>query len=251
MRTRTLRVLGLVAGATLTLGLAMPAAANDIDRDELTEASTVAAATSPHFDVTKIVVKDRVISPTQNSCVEVPVTIAYWKPGSVESWDLTVDITRNSQVVSYAFFDSENNPKQDRFLYCPFDGIGKFTVGPSDWWVDYPHTYKYGLDTTKSSFYVRAQTKAKIMSITRASGYATVKVSATRFDPGYPSQVKFSAPKVALQVKVGTSWKTVTTGELVNGVASLRYKTSKAQTYRVSIGQTDSTTAVITGAKTQ
>jgi hypothetical protein len=254
MHNRTSRLLGVVAGAALALGLGFPAsAATEAPTPPPLTADAVASTTSPYFDVTKLSAKDLVIASSTAGCQSVTVTMARKVGNGMKNWDAFVDVTRGSQIYSSVWFSSDSNPTTDRFTFCASDNFGKYTIGPSDWFANSSSVYKSGLDTTKGYFYVRAKTKASISSIARSGGYTTVKASATRFKPhGYPSDyVKFSAPKAYLQVKSGTTWKTVLTTKLVNGAASFKYKTSSSRTYRVSIPQTDSTTAVISGSKTK
>ncbi|GAA4776926.1 hypothetical protein [Microbacterium gilvum] len=252
MPSLPLRALSLLGGAVLALGLAVPASATTPDESDAPQVSTSTAASTAFFDVTKLTASSIVVGPTTDGCTYVPVTISRKLPVGVQYWDAFVDVTRNGQLISTAFFGSTGSSTKSRFLYCPLDGFGKFTLGPTEWYAGTTGTHRSGLDGTKGYFYVRSRTKAGISSITRTNGVTTVKVSATRFAPySYPEQVKFSAPQAQLQVRNGTTWKTVATVKLVNGSATLSYRTSAGRTYRVVIPQTDSTTAAVTPSKTK
>ncbi|GAA4196076.1 hypothetical protein GCM10022219_22160 [Microbacterium oryzae] len=248
MRTLTTRVAGLVAGAALALGLALPAAA-DTDDAVIVDIEPAASAQSPHFDATGLSAKDVVVGPDEDGCRYVTVALESEIGEGVESWHARVDVARGSRLVTWVAFYSDRNPDEKRLQYCPSDGLGEFTLGSTEWWVDYPSSFRSGVDTTKGSFYARAEAKASISSITRSGEYATVRATATRFKPyAEPEHVTFSADKAVLQVKGDKGWKSVETSKLVNGSASFTHKSGAGQTYRVLIPETDTTTEAVSGS---
>ncbi|WP_455968806.1 hypothetical protein [Microbacterium sp. KNMS] len=181
-------------------------------------------------------------------CQYVTVSIAVSLRPGTDYWSATTDVTKGAGVVGSLFFGGSSDVKQDRHLYCPSQGYGKFTVGPSEWnsTVEGDWNYYSGIDTTSSAFYVRTKAKASISSLTRSNGYTIASIKGTRYDPTvYPSWVAYSVPKIVLQVKIGDVWKSVVAGEMRNGVATLRYKTSSKFSYRVWIPATESTLSAI------
>ena len=247
MRTLTTRVAGFVAGAALALSLALPASA-ETDDAIIVDIEPTASAQSSHFDATELSAKDVVVGPDQGGCRYVTVSLESETGDGVESWHARLDVTRGSRLVTWVAFYSDSNPSEKRFLYCPSDGLGEFTLGSSEWWVDYASSVKSGVDTTKGSFYARAEAKASISSITRSGEYTTVRATATHFKPyAEPEQVTFSADKAVLQVKGDKGWKSVETTKLVNGSASFKHKSGAGETYRVLIPETDTTTDAVSG----
>ncbi|MDN3310459.1 hypothetical protein QWJ90_05920 [Microbacterium oryzae] len=248
MRTLTTRVAGLVAGAALALSLALPASA-DTDDAIIVDIEPATSAQSPHFDATHLSADDVVVGPDQDGCRYVTVSLESDTGKGVESWHARVDVARGSRLVTWAAFYSDSNPTEKRFLYCPSDGLGKFTLGSSEWWVDYASWVKSGVDATKGAFYARAEAKASISSITRSGEYTLVRATVTRFKPyAEPERVSFSADKAVLQVKGDNGWKSVETTKLVNGSASFEHEGPAGQTYRVLIPETDTTTAAVSGS---
>ena len=197
-------------------------------------------------DVTGFSAKSIVVS--NSSCRYITVTMRKTMSPKVDSWDVSADVTRGGSWVSGAHYGDSGDRSKTRVQVCPrFDGLGKYTVGPSnvavDVWGYNIGGYKSQLytDWTKGHFYVRAKGKAALKG-KRKGNSVTLTASAQRYNPERNKYVAHGAKKARVQVKSGKKWKTVKTVKLKKGKATVKVKTKLKKQYRFVFDQTSATT---------
>lgn len=194
------------------------------------------------LDVTGFSAKSIVVS--NSSCRDVVVTMRKTMSSKVDSWDVSADVTRGGSWVGMAFYGDSGDRSKTRVQICPWlDGLGKYTVGPSDvtaysW--DY-YNFQSDTDWTKGHFYVRAKGKAALKG-KRKGSTVTLTASAQRYNPELNKYVGHGAKKARVQVKSGKKWKTVKTVNLKKGKATVKLKTKLKKQYRFVFDQTSATT---------
>lgn len=198
------------------------------------------------MDVTGFSAKSIVVS--NSSCRDVVVTMRKTMSPKVDAWTVAADVTRGGGKVNWAVYSTYGDHSKTRVQVCPyFDGLGKYTVGPSnvavDVWDYNIGGYKSQLytDWTKGHFYVRAKGKAALKG-KRKGSTVTLTASAQRYNPERYKYVAHGAKKARVQVKSGKKWKTVKTVKLKRGKATVKVKTKHNKQYRFVFGQTSATT---------
>lgn len=200
--------------------------------------SAEAAGTS--FDVTKLSADNVVVSSWE--CTKTNVYMAH-KKSKVDEWDVETKVYGKHGLADWADFSSYGGSKKDRISICPdSDGLGKYTLGPSEISAYYYGGYDYDkfgeverADRTKGSFYVRGKAYASLA--TKRSGKNVTLTSKTKvYKPSEYGKVSYS-PKVKFQVKSGSKWKTVKTVAAKKGKATYKVKTKTKKTYRVTFSQ--------------
>lgn len=199
-----------------------------------------AEAASTSFDVTKLSGDSVVVSDW--NCKWTNVYMKH-KKSKVDEWDVDTDIKGRHGWTDTAWFSDYSSSKKDRIMFCPSsDGLGKYTIGPSEIraynYGSYPD-YRYGsverADYTKGYFYVRGKTYASLS--TKRSGKTVTLTSKTKvYNPEYYGKVNYN-PKVKFQVKSGSKWKTLKTVSAKKGKATYKVKTKSKKSYRVTFGQ--------------
>ena len=194
-----------------------------------------AEAASISFDVTKLSAKNVVV--TNSSCRNIEIAMKHKKSG-VGDWNVSTEVTRSGSYIGSTYYSSTGNKSRARVFVCPsFEGLGKFTVGPSDVWANNASYSKLvdRTDYTKSSFYVRGKTYASLA--TKRSGKTVTLTSKTKvYNPEKYGKVNYS-PKVKFQVKSGSKWKTIKTVTAKKGKATYKVKTKSKKSYRVTFSQ--------------
>lgn len=199
-----------------------------------------AEAASTSFDVTKLSGGNVVVSDW--NCKFTNIYMKH-KKSKVDDWDVDTDIKGRHGWASSAWFSDYSGTKKDRILICPSsDGLGKYTIGPSE-----VRAYSYGIypsykytqieraDRTKGSFYVRGKAYASLS--TKRSGKTVTLASKTKvYNPEKYGKVNYN-PKVKFQVKSGSKWKTIKTVTAKKGKATYKVKTKSKKTYRVTFSQ--------------
>ncbi|MGO2861931.1 MAG: hypothetical protein ACTIC1_12290 [Brevibacterium sp.] len=160
------------------------------------------------------------------------------KKSGVSTWDVAVDVTRNGGWVDSLWYSNTGNTKRTRSFICPsFDGLGKYTLGPSDIWANNSNYTKTvdRTDYTKGSFYIRGKASASLS--TKRSGSTVTLTSSTKvYNPEQYGKVNYN-PKVKFQVKSGSKWKTIKTVTAKKGKATYKVKSKSKKTYRVTFSQ--------------
>lgn len=199
-----------------------------------------AEAAGTKFDVTKLSSSDVVIAGWE--CKYINVHMQH-KKSKVDDWDVDTDIRGPRGLATWAWFSSYSNSKKDRVQICPSsDGLGKYTIGPSE-----VRAYYYGgssyndygevekADKTKGYFYVRGKAYASLS--TKRSGKTVTLTSKTKvYNPEKYGKVNYS-PKVKFQVKSGSKWKTLKTITAKKGKAVYKLKSNSKRSYRVTFSQ--------------
>ncbi|TSI15082.1 hypothetical protein [Brevibacterium aurantiacum] len=199
-----------------------------------------AEAASTSFDVTKLSGSSLVIS--NSNCKSTNVYMKHRK-SRVDDWSVDTEVHGRHGPSTSAYFDSYGSTSKDRVQVCPsWDGLGKYTIGPSE-----VRAYYYGgasyndygeverADYTKGSFYVRGKTYASLS--TKRSGKTVTLTSKTKvYNPERYAKVTYN-PKVKFQVKSGSKWKTIKTVQAKKGKATYKTNTKSKKTYRVAFGQ--------------
>ncbi len=191
------------------------------------------------FDVTKLSAKNMVIS--NSNCKYFDVHLKY-KKRNVDSWSVDSEIAGRHGNATTAFFGDYSYPyDKDRAMICPsLEGLGKYTIGPSEIDADYSNSnydsFWYArTDYTKGYFYVRGKTYASLS--TKRSGKTVTLTSKTKvYNPEKYGKVSYN-PKVKFQVKSGSKWKTIKTVAAKKGKATYKVKTKSKKTYRVTFSQ--------------
>lgn len=192
------------------------------------------------MDVTGFSAKSIVVS--SSSCRYITVTMRKTMSPKVDSWDVSADVTRGGSWVSGAHYGDSGDHSKTRVQVCPyFDGLGKYTIGPSDVSASSWDNYQSYTDWTKGHFYVRAKGKAALKG-KRKWNTVTLTASAQRYNPELNKYVAHGAKKARVQVKSGKKWKTVKTVKLKRGKATVKVKTKHKKQYRFVFDQTSATT---------
>ncbi|HCG56545.1 MULTISPECIES: hypothetical protein [Brevibacterium] len=200
--------------------------------------SAEAAGTS--FDVTKLSADNVVVSAWD--CKKTNVSMKH-KKSKVDDWDVETKIYGKHGLSDWADFSSYGGSTKDRISICPTsDGLGKYTLGPSEISAYYYGGYDYDeygeverADHTKGSFYVRGKSYASLAA--KRSGKTVTLTSKTKvYNPEKYDKVSYS-PKVKFQVKSGSKWKTIKTVTAKKGKATYKVKTTSKKTYRVTFSQ--------------
>lgn len=120
---------------------------------------------------------------------------------------------------------------------CAFEGLGKYTIGPTDVYAFTNRDYSWfdATDYTTGALYVRAQSRTQL-SASRKGSSVRFTAKAQRYNPDRFDYTAYN-PKAKIQVKSGKSWKTVKTVQLKRGSASATVKSKAKRTYRVTFGQ--------------
>ena len=197
--------------------------------------SAEAATTS--FDVTKLSSSNIVV--TNDSCKYINVYMKH-KKSKVDDWWVTTDIKGRSGWADTAWFESDANTSKDRVSICPdYDGLGKYTLGPSEVRAYYHGGTSYSgygevedADYTKGYFYVRGKTYASLSS-KRKGSTVTLTSSTKVYHPERYGKIKYN-PKVKFQVKSGSKWKTLKTVTAKKGKATYKVKSKSKKAYRVT-----------------
>ena len=199
-----------------------------------------AEAASSSFDVTKLWGDSVVVSDW--NCKYTNVYMKH-KKSRIDDWDVDTDIRGRHGWVDTAWFSDYSGSKKDRIMICPSsDGLGKYTLGPSE-----VRAYYYGgssynsygeverADYTKGSFYVRGKSYASL-SAKRSGSTVTLTSSSKVYHPERYGKIKYS-PKVKFQVKSGSKWKTLKTVSAKKGKATYVVKSKSKRYYRVTFSQ--------------
>ncbi|WP_172172369.1 hypothetical protein [Brevibacterium sp. CT2-23B] len=200
--------------------------------------STEAASSS--FDVTKLWGDSVVVSDW--NCKYTNVYMKH-KKSRIDDWDVDTDVRGRHGWADTAWFSDYSGSKKDRIMICPSsDGLGKYTLGPSE-----VRAYYYGgssyngygeverADYTKGSFYVRGKSYASL-STKRKGSTVTLTSSSKVYHPEHYGKINYN-PKVKFQVKSGSKWKTLKTVTAKKGKAVYKVKSKSKKTYRVTFGQ--------------
>lgn len=202
--------------------------------------ATSANASSVSFDVTKLSADNVVVSSWD--CVNTDVRMTHRKSG-IDDWSVDTDVHGRNGLSTWASFGSYGGEKKDRIQICPSsDGLGKYTLGPSE-----VRAYSYGgydysdyeeierADHTKGSFYVRGKAYASLS--TKRSGKTVTLTSTTKvYNPEKYGKVNYN-PKVKFQVKSGSKWKTLKTVSAKKGKATFKVTSKGKKTYRVTFDE--------------
>ena len=199
-----------------------------------------AEAASTSFDVTKLSGSSLVIS--NSNCKSTNVYMKH-KKSKVDDWSVDTEVDGRHGPSTSAYFDSYGSASKDRVQVCPSsDGLGKYTIGPSEIRAYYYGGASYNdygeverADYTKGYFYVRGKTYASLS--TKRSGKTVTLTSKTKvYNPEHYGKVNYN-PKVKFQVKSGSKWKTLKTVTAKKGKATYKVKTKSKKSYRVTFGQ--------------
>lgn len=199
--------------------------------------AVTAEAASTSFDVTKLSGDNLVVSDW--NCKKTNVYLKH-KKTKVDYWSVDTEIHGRHGYASGAYFGSYGSSSKHRTQICPsLDGLGKYTVGPSEISADYYSGNYYKAyeraDYTKGSFYVRGKAYSSLS--TKRSGKTVTLTSKTKvYNPAKYGKVNYN-PKVKFQVKSGSKWKTVKTVSAKKGKATYKVKTTSKRTYRVTFSQ--------------
>lgn len=199
-----------------------------------------AEAASTSFDVTKLSASNVVVSGWE--CKYINVYMKH-KKKNIDDWDVDTDVRGRHGLATWAWFSDYGNASKDRVQICPSsDGLGKYTLGPSE-----VRAYSYGSypdyepdeieepDYTKGYFYVRGKTYASLSS-KRKGSTVTLTSSSKVYHPEHYGKIKYN-PKVKFQVKSGSKWKTLKTVTAKKGKAAYKVKSKSKKTYRVTFSQ--------------
>jgi hypothetical protein len=191
-----------------------------------------AHAASVKFDVTKLTAKDIVVK--SSHYYNTTVTMSHTKSG-VGSWDVSTDITKGGAVEDSVFYSSSGNKKTAKSTICPWSNAdyGTYRIGPSSVWADASRGYDYldRDDFTKGSFKVRAHVKTGLTA-KRTGSKVTLTATAKRYSLDHWGYTTYSPKSAKLQVKSGSSWKTLKTVKLTKGKTTYTVTSSKAKSYR-------------------
>lgn len=206
----------------------------------LTVAAPAQASERP-IDITGYKVSDITVS--DSNCRNLTVTASTKiKSDFVDSYGV-VDVTRGGGVVDALWFDGRTIT--DRAMICPsVSGLGTYKVGPADisaeyeyydsLFGDYMSDYSDYTDNTSKSFYVRGKAKSTLTA-KRSGSKVTLTANAQVYAPEKYRYAQYNAKGAKLQVKSGTTWKTIKTVNLSKGKATIAIKQSKKKTYRLHI----------------
>lgn len=200
-----------------------------------------AAAATTSFDVTRLSAPNIVVK--DDNCQRTTVTMAHTKRG-IGYWDVDTDVRRAGSLKTSASIYSGGNTRTNRVLICPdIDGLGRYTLGPSDINADARNWQDRDVvrtDKTTGNFYVRAHAKGSVSS-SRSGSRVTLNIAAQRYSPTNYGYRNYS-PKATVQVQTATGWRTVSTVSLVNGRANVVLNQKSSRTYRVVVPATNTTT---------
>ncbi|MGO2036597.1 MAG: hypothetical protein ACTH2U_08970 [Brevibacterium sp.] len=196
-----------------------------------------AEAASTKFDVTKLSSSNIVVS--NDSCKYINVYMKH-KKSKVDDWWVMTDVKGRSGWADTAWFESDGNTGKDRVSICPDDdGLGKYTLGPSEVRAYYYGGSSYGevedADYTKGYFYVRGKAYASLSS-GRKGSTVTLTSKTKYYNPEWDEKRNYN-PKVKFQVKSGSKWKTIKTVTAKKGKATYKVKSKSKKTYRVTFSQ--------------
>lgn len=205
-----------------------------------------ASASTRPIDITSYKVSDQVITSSYCRMVSVSMTTTKQKDYK-ESW-IDVDVTRGQDLVNW--LSSEDGKTLSRLQLCPWmDGLGKYTIGPADVFAEYTARnslgtytdYRSYTDGTTKSFYVRAKSKASLSS-SRKGRTVTLTAKASSLNLDWDQYRAYNPSSATLQVKSGTTWKTVKTVKLSNGKATAKITSSAKRQYRFTFPKTSTRT---------
>ncbi|MGJ5725653.1 hypothetical protein ACSBQT_14875 [Brevibacterium sp. H602] len=195
-----------------------------------------AEAAKISFDVTKLSANSIVVS--SDSCRNIVVNMSHKRSGSIDRWKVSSGISSKGKRVSRAYFYDDDESKRTLTDICPdMDGLGKYTIGPSDVWANTADLVGIvdDVDPTKGYFYVRGKTYASLSS--KRSGSTVTLTSSTKYyNPEWDEKRNYN-PKVKFQVKSGSKWKTLKTVSAKKGKATYKLKSKSKKTYRVTFSQ--------------
>lgn len=214
-------------------------------------APSAEASTRP-IDITGYTVADQVISSSGCRYVSAKMTTAKKKDFS---WSFeSHDVTRGGDIVTW--LSSENGKGLSRMLLCPgLDGLGTYTVGPAeidaayttvDRWGYETEEYRHYVDGTKKSFSVRGKSTSSLSS-SRKGRTVTLTAKASSYDPAWGGYRKYNPKSAKLQVKSGSTWKTVKTVKLSSGKATVKVTSSATKQYRFTFPKTSTRTGATSG----
>lgn len=221
------RSAGLGVAITLVAGLLVTAAP--------------AQASERPIDITGYKVSNITVS--DSNCRNLTITASTKvKKDFVDSFG-SIDITRKGGLVGYLSF--EGRKITDRAMICPsFNGLGAYKVGPADIFAEYEYydsyfkeywsDYSDYTDNTSKTFYVRGKAKSTLTA-KRSGSKVTLTAKAQVFSPEKYGYAQYNAKGAKLQVKSGTSWKTIKTVNLAKGKATVTIKQSKKKSYRLQV----------------
>lgn len=196
-----------------------------------------AEAASASFDVTKLWGDSVVVSDW--NCKKTNVYMKY-KKKNVDEWDVETEIHGRHGYMDDVYFSDYRSKSQDRISFCPeYEGLGKYTLGPSEVSASYDGDdyvdYDKHRDSTKGYFYVRGKTYASLSS-SRKGSTVTLTSKTKYYNPEWDEKRNYN-PKVKFQVKSGSKWKTLKTVTAKKGKATYKVKSKSKKTYRVTFSQ--------------
>lgn len=198
-----------------------------------------AAAEDQPVDVTGFSVPDFVFD--RGACRKVTVKVSRSVDSSISQLSLSADVTRGGYLVNHVFFDGDST--STRLQVCPLEGLGAYKVGPTDVsaFTDDYEFFNY-VDYTTRTFYVRGQAKAYLKA-SRSGSKVTLTATAKYFNPDAYEYSTYSPKRAKLQVKSGSTWKTIKTVDFKSGKASYTFRKPSKATYRVTFDKTSKVTA--------
>lgn len=198
------------------------------------------AATGP-FDVTAL--KFDNIRVASNACRYTDGVASHNATGP-GTWDIDVDVEvwRGSTYIDSAWlFDDAPGEVTGDYLWCPFEGLGTFRVGPSQvswWWEDADFNFDYGnfTDSTTGSFTAR-QVSGISLAIARSGSRLTHSVLLRRYSVSASSWVRWRYKTVSIQRRTADGWVTIARPETnrFGRATVVRYSSAK-RTYRATVG---------------
>lgn len=262
------KLLTVAAAITLTVPLAFintaPAQALDdrlLDPTSYKVADVVVGKKSQLCVNRSLTIKGKVRDqPSWTGYSDVDMAISVYGPtedyvGQEPIWISNPPINKKTQTF---------NVKSNFYTCVHGHGYGRYTVGDA--------SLRYGLngdsnlryspdwalfevnDISRSYYYVRGAAKSTLKA-TRKGKYITLSASASRYalsqtldeygmgwETASGKFKPYNAKKAKIQVKSGSTWKTLKTVNLKNGKANIKFKKSTKQQYRMAFAQTSTTT---------
>lgn len=200
-----------------------------------------ARASERPIDITGYEVSNLIVS--SSGCRNITVTATTKvKSDFLDSYG-SVDITRQGGLVDSLSIDGRKIT--DRAFICPsLSGLGIYKVGPADisaeyeyydsYFDDYWSDYSKYTDNTSKTFYIRGNTKSTLTA-KRSGSRVTLTAKAQYYAPDKYRYAQYNAQGAKLQVKSGSTWKTIKTVNLSKGKASITIKQSKKKSYRLQV----------------
>lgn len=186
------------------------------------------------------------------ACRYVPFTINH-DGGFLKSLSVDTEVWRGGQYVgsSYAYEFDTVAFLDDKYYWCPFEGLGQYRVGPAqvewtaegepEWdpiFEEWETSEASGdfIDSSRGHFWIKQDQRAAVRAAKKVKGRVTVTVKVRFFDVEnlrWTNDPK--GTKVVLQRQTKSGWKKIGTGKVgKKGLVTVSGKAASGKhTYRV------------------